>query len=62
LRRHGEHSGDAEGYACRLRVLVDPEGDPGQHHDEYRRDVRLEDKEPDFTVEEERRLETGEVA
>jgi len=42
---HGEHSCDAEGYASGLGVLVDPEGNPGEHDYEDRRDVGLEDKE-----------------
>jgi len=62
LGGHGEHGGDAESDASRLGVLVDPEADPRQHHDQHRRDVCLQDEEADLALQKERRLEARVVA
>ena len=40
---HGKHGGDAESYARRSRVTMKPERDPGQHNDQARRHIDLND-------------------
>ena len=50
LGGHRQHGGHAERDARRLRVLVDPEANPRQHHDQYRRNVRLENEETDLAL------------
>ena len=38
---HGEDRGDAQSYPGRSCSSVEPEGDPGHHHDQTARDVNL---------------------
>lgn len=60
LRRHRQYGGDAESDACRLRSLVDPEANPGEHHDQHRWNERLQDEEADLALKQEHCRQTRE--
>lgn len=62
LGRHRQNRRDAESNSRRLGVFVDPEGYPREHDDQYRRDVRLKDKEADLSLEKEARFKTREIS
>jgi len=50
LGRHCQYGRHAECYACRFRVLVDPEPNPGQHHDQHRWNICLKNEEANLAL------------